>query len=556
MGSLVLAWDVFMIFLGIRKPQDTSFGSAQWANSATVRRMFTRKNKGLLIDGQKKRLSAAYSFRHLLLIAPTGQGKTTRYILSNLLSTEKESEQAYVITDVKGEIFNLTHQHLMDAGFECKIINLGGDTSLCYNPLLRANTDEEIAKVAKVLINIGTEGNKEAFWNNQAKQLLTVLIHVLKNYLPQNKPMPKSPLKTTEEGEQEEEEESILNLQGWLAMIQDEQERADLMTENAHYCTLKNVNRLAKILQYKKADIEQFVVDYTPNKDVEEDFLSIAHASEKTFSNVISTVLSALQPINFERASKLSAFDDIEFEALRDPNRKIALFIQNKTTDAENYKFLLTMLYTQIFDFCQATGDAAGTEQGHAKQQLRPIHFMLDEFGNVGKIPNFASFVSLIRSAKCSLSIVIQELAQINKTYGREDAQTIVSNLNSKIMMGGVQNLETLSLFSKLMGEETIVKTSTTGTSNEDKMARPLMTSDELRRLNEGESVLLVANKPPIKLQMKAFFELNKLKRRSEKGQFHTLNEHNFGQKIDQITPFEIRIEAPRKKKTNETQSN
>ncbi len=512
------------IMFGLVKEPDTSYGSARIAKKSEMREVINKKHKGLLIDGEKGRLTIDQSNSHLMVIAPTGQGKTTRYILPNLLSTTSESEQSFVVTDVKGEIFKIAHKHLQECGYECRVIHFGGDTSHHYNPLKRAKTDEDIAMIGETIVSIGVKGSAEnaQFWNNSASGLIIGLIQVLKNYLPFDP----------------DSDDGIVT----VASIQKrtdltEEQIQEKIAENEHYCTFENLLKLLKNLTHRKEEVKQFIEDYAPNEKVEDSIFSLIYAPDEQAGGFISTALASLKGINYSKAGKLTAKDTINFEDLRSLDKKVALFVRTDALNPENYKFIQTLLYKQIFDYCNTTGNEAQNEN----LEQRSIQFLLDEFGNLGRLPNFQNLTSVIRSAGCSLSVIIQDYNQLQETYGKDGSNIIFTNLNNKILLGGVSNTELLKIFSTLLGKQTISKPSRDGEKTGEKMARDLRTPDELRTLPEGKGIMISGNELAMEIYMSAYYKHKQYNARANE-EAPTYSEQVMGYDVNATTPYEIVI--------------
>ncbi len=137
-----------------------------------------------------------------------------------------------------------------------------------------------------------------------------------------------------------------------------------------------------------------------------------------------------------------------------------------------------------------------------------PVTLMLDEFANIGKIPEFATTISLARGRGVSICLGIQSLSQLDAAYGRDNAQTIISNCATKIALHGL-DYQTAKSISDSLGETTIVakrhsfnfSLSGIGIGRYgSEHRRPLMTPDEVMRLSEYEALIRTGNKYPMKL--------------------------------------------------------
>ena len=143
--------------------------------------MLSPKNSGLLLDGDKARLSDDDSFRNLAVIATTGAGKTASFILPNLLSLEGSS---IVATDPSGTLYARTSGDLVRRGYKVyRLDPLNLAESIGYNPLLRATTTSEMQEIAHILIRTANQGSKaDPFWIAGAEEIVSILIKCLKNH--------------------------------------------------------------------------------------------------------------------------------------------------------------------------------------------------------------------------------------------------------------------------------------------------------------------------------------------------------------------------------------
>lgn len=465
-GKLIAAiYSTFLKFLGLHKKVDTSRGSAFFANRAWEKLLLRPSNQGLLIDGFR-RISPPLSFRHVAVIAPSGQGKTSNFVIPNILSLPQfqnpstgESASA-VITDPKGEIFMAASHYLQQQGYTIKVIHVEHpDQSEHFNPMRRANTDKEIAKLAEILVDSGLSGGKSEnkdFWGNSAKMLLTNLIKILKR------------------SDIPDEHLNLHNLKYFI----------DLMGGGG--------KPLAKFVQQKCKDA-QAITEYT----------SFILQDSETVSNILLTVKTVLKDLAVKEIAQLTCNDTIDFECLR--KEKTALFIITPFSDIEYYRFFLTILYSQIFTYCDKQTD------GH------DILFMLDEFGNLGKIPSFPQLITTLRSKRCSVSIILQDIEQLRMVYGKSGTSSIINGgCNSKIIFGGIQNIETLKELSLMMGSETLNQQSDNG--GRMPIARPLMFPDEISRMPMGTGIFLTGGHPPVKIKMNQYKD-TKLKNRLNKNE-------------------------------------
>ncbi|MCB0515539.1 MAG: type IV secretory system conjugative DNA transfer family protein [Bacteroidetes bacterium] len=446
-GTLGLVLNGLLILVGLRREKDIAYGSAEFADRAWKKQILHKRHTGLVVDGNN-RISSDLSYKHVAVIAPSGMGKTSSYVMPNLLATDANTAVSYVVTDPKGEMYEQCAEHLRKMGYNIVVFDVNNAAYNTYNPLKRAESDEDINKVAQILVNATLEGGSgDRFWNDNAMMLLVMLIRVLKNY---------GRIKGT-----------------------------------ADYYNLHNLRHLLNNLGENGYELVSFVNEYAPDAELIDEYRAFCMQSERVFSSTVATARTALKDVAIQETKRLTASDTISFEQLR--TEKTVLFVVVPPSDVQYYRFLLTLLYSQLFSFCE-------------RSEGLPLYFLLDEFGNLGKIPSFDKLITTLRSKQCSISLILQDMAQLETVYGKQGASTIINGgCNSKLIFGGVQNLETLTIISKLMGEKTIDRPEKDDTGA--KIGRLLMTPDEIRRMAENEVLFLSTNLPPLQAEVVPYFE-------------------------------------------------
>ena len=241
-------------------------------------------------------------------------------------------------------------------------------------------------------------------------------------------------------------------------------------------------------------------------------YKSIEIAPDKTYSSILSSLQSKLGKFDSKEIAELTSTNTIDFEEIG--KKKTAVYVISSDTHAA-YDFLLTIFFSQmiqrLYDFADLSGGALP----------QPTYFILDEFANIGKIPDFDKKISTSRSRKISFSVILQNLDQLEAVYDKSH-ETIIGNCDTTLFLGS-NSQKTVEYFSKELGEKTINRDSWSvskdkhmwrqGYNKSDQvMARALMTPDELRRLDNDLCIILEKGVRPIKAPKYYYFKYDTIK--------------------------------------------
>lgn len=236
-------------------------------------------------------------------------------------------------------------------------------------------------------------------------------------------------------------------------------------------------------------------------------YKSIEIAPEKTYGSILSSLQSKLGKFDSKEIAELTSTDTIDFEEIG--NKKTAVYVISSDTHTA-YDFLLTIFFSQMI---QQLYDYADRNGGALKEQT---FFILDEFANIGKIPDFDKKISTSRSRRISFSVILQNIDQLEAVY-EKSYETIMGNCDTHVFLGS-NSYKTVEYFSKALGEKTIERDSVsinrdrqnwkTGKSVSDQvMARALMTPDELRRMDNDQCIIYEKGIKPVKAQKFYYFK-------------------------------------------------
>ena len=389
----------------------------------------------------------------------SGSGKSASYSIPNAY----QMLGSYVFTDPKGELYDKTAGFLKSNGYEIKILNLvKPQNSDGYNPLMHISSELDVDVIANTIVKgQKIEGSKsDPYWDDMAEMLLKALIY----YLIATRP----------------EEEQNLASCAELVRAANKNGGSNLLTDLISQLPYDHPARM----YYKSIEI----------------------APEKTYGSILSTLQSKLGKFDSKEIAELTSTNTIDFEDIG--NKKTAVYVISSDTHTA-YDFLLTIFFSQMIQQLYNHADDNG---GSLKV---PTYFILDEFANIGQVPDFDKKISTSRSRKISFSVILQNLDQLEATY-EKSYETIIGNCDTHIFLGS-NSYKTVEYFSKALGEKTIERDSIsinrdrqnwkTGKSVSDQvMARALMTPDELRRLDNDICIIFEKGLKPIQANKFYYF--------------------------------------------------
>ena len=328
-------------------------------------------NSGLVLNGASGRLSEQDSFKNLVMIASTGWGKSSGFIVPNILKQEKGS---LVITDPSGDIFKQTSGHLLEKGYRLKILNpLDISRSIKFNPLDGLKEYRDIDEIAHILVSTANPDPKDPFWTDSAKTIISILSRVLCSH---------------------QELKPYANLANVLHMLNNFEDGTPL---------------------------DPFIDNYA-DENTKTEYKGFISQSDNTLQSILSTAKTSLKAFSDPDIANLTAVNDFNFKMLRE--EKTALFLIFPQNRISYYSFLMNLFYTKLFHYC--------LDDDLFKPDGLPIYFLLDEFGHL-KIPDFASIITTTRKRNISISIILQSISQLKKQYGEHDSHTILNEVSQAV---------------------------------------------------------------------------------------------------------------------------
>lgn len=437
-------------------------GSAQWGSPAQMNRKYADRiptqnkiltqNVSVGLDGRKHRRNL-----NTLVCGGSGAGKTRFFAKPNLC----QANSSYVVLDPKGELLRDTGNLLSAKGYDIKVLDLiNMEKSHCYNPFVYLRSDNDIQRlVTNLFKNTTPKGSQsqDPFWDQAATMLLLALIFYLHYEAPpeeQNFSMVMEMIRAGEVREDDETYKSAL----------------DILFERLE---MRNPEHIA--LKY---------------------YRSYHSGSGKTLKSIQITLISRLEKFNLESLASITQNDELELWSIGE--KKTAVFAIIPDNDS-SFSFLVGMLYTQLFQQLYYQADVI-----HGGRLPVHVHFLMDEFANVALPDEFDKLLSTMRSREISVSIIIQNLAQLKALFEKQ-WESIVGNCDEFLYLGGNEQ-STHEYVSKLLGKETI-DTNSYGQSkgrngsystNWQLAGRELMTPDEVRMLDNRYALLFIRGERPV----------------------------------------------------------
>lgn len=394
---------------------------------------------------------------NVLVVGGSGSGKTRFMVKPNLL----QANSSFVITDPNGALLESTGSFLKSQGYKIKLFNLVDmKHSNCYNPFNYIRDDLGVLTLINCLIKNTTPPDAKAsdpFWEKTETALLQALMFYLIKYRPK-------------------EEQNFTSVMRLL--------RAADVDEN---------NPNAESLLDK---IFKEVAKRNPQCISLKQYMVFKQGAGKTLKSILISCSVRLTVFNMKEIENLTGSDNIDLGSLGD--EKQALFVIIPTAD-DTYNFLASMMYSQLFEtlYYHAENECEG------KRLPYHVRFMLDEFANIGQIPNFTQRLATMRQYEISCTIILQNLAQIKALY-KDDWEGMIGNCDSFLFLGG-KEFSTLEYISNQLGEATIVVRNTgmsmgksgSSSKNFNRSARKLMTPDELLVMENEDCILMIRGLRP-----------------------------------------------------------
>ena len=420
----------------------------QWLNAG---------NTGLLLDGQSLRLSESESFQNLCMVARVGAGKTSRFIIPNVLGLAN-SKASIVVNDPKGEVFASTSGAMQKAGYRIIVIDPERlDQSSRFNPLAEIRDDIELEQIAEILVRCGNPDDKDGFWNRGATRFVALFLKCLRN---------------------------TAKAQG-----------TDVFTLTNLNLLFQNFGNLGKPLFHFMAHAT-IDPDNPSDPRLRHEWKGLLTGNPEGVQSFVLNALTALRALSNRKVAWLTSGSDFALQDLR--TQKTVVYFITPPQHAEYYSFFTSVFFRSVFN--------AAMRQIPSKSDL-PIYVLYDEFGH-STIPSFVSTANTIRAYKVSLSVVLQSIAQLSVRYGRDAAQSMLGGFNTAMTYSG-SDPETLLFFEKLCGKVRERQRRDLFSTNPQDQYREynLVNADEIRTLGKDETIIVSTNRNPARIKTLPYFE-------------------------------------------------
>ena len=438
-------------------------GSAKWGDPRAVNKKYRDKDPiknriftqhvRMGLDGRKHRRNL-----NTLVVGGSGAGKSRFYAKVNIC----QCNTSFFILDCKGELLRDCGGLLERMGYEIKVVDLlNMEKSHCYNPFAYLKSDNDVQKMVTNLFKATTPKGSQSndpFWDTAASMLLMALVFYLWYEAPEdekNFPMVMEMLRAGEVREDDDSYQSPLD-------------------------------ELFDRLEMRSPD--HIAVKY---------YKDYRSGSAKTLKSIQITLASRLEKFNLSSVAALTATDELDLSSLGE--KKVALFALIPDNDA-SFNFLVSLLYASTFQELFYSADRV-----HGGSLPTPVHFLMDEFANVSLPDDFDKLLATMRSRNISVSIIIQNIAQLKALFEKQ-WESIIGNCDEFLYLGGNETSTHKLISENYLGKSTLwldTYGKSTGHSgsystNNQITGRELMTPDEVRMLDNNLALLFIRGEAPL----------------------------------------------------------
>ena len=441
-------------------------GYSRWAKDKEIKEELTcveitQKNSkaaGVPLILNEKEMWVDNGEYHSLVIGATGSGKTQTVILPMVHSLAKARE-SMIITDPKGEIYEKTSNMLRARGYQILLLNFrdpqNGNAwnpmSLPYQMYKTGNQDKAIELLDDLALNIlydDTNKNADPFWEKTSADYFSGVA---------------------------------------LGLFEDAQ---------PNEININSISLATTVGEEKfggSTYIKEYFAGKDPNSAASINASSTIMAPSETKGSILSVFKQKVKLFaSRENLSEMLSHSDINIESIGERPTAVYIVIQD---EKKTYHSLVTILVKQIYE------TLISVAQRHGGQLPIRTNFLLDEFANMPPLKDVSTMITAARSRKIRFTMIIQNFAQLDDVYGKEEAETIRGNCGNIIYLITTE-LKALEEISKMCGEEKSKKDDKTAST-------PLVTVSDLQRMKQFEVIILRMRKQPFKTKFTPYFKIN-----------------------------------------------
>ena len=481
--------------------QGTEYGSAVWGTEKDIEPYmdFKEKDNNVILTqtegltmGKPSHPKYARN-KNILVIGGSGSGKTRFFVKPNLM----QMHSSYIVTDPKGTVLiecgkmlergrpvrdekgNLSYQP-----YRIKVFNtIDFGKSMHYNPfayISKKNREKDILKFVDVLIKntqSSQQNGGDDFWVKAEKLLYTAYIAMIFTINPPEEQNFETLIEMINSSECREDDETFQNaIDRLFAFIE--------CWINDDFPNDVEISNEFHEMKANQPNEEQKRLGAFACKQ----YHAYKLAAGKTAKSILISCSTRLAPFAIDEVLEITSYDELGLDKLGD--ELSALFVIISDTDA-TFNFLVAIMYSQLFNLLCTKAD--NSEGGKLNYHVRCL---LDEFANIGEIPQFEKLIATIRSREISASIILQAKSQLKAIY-KDNADTIEGNCDTTLFLGGKEK-STLKEISESLGKETIDSFNTSNTRgqsesyglNYQKLGKELKSQDELAVMDGGKCIL------------------------------------------------------------------
>ncbi len=474
-------------------------GSARWATPKEMEAyadakdadnniLLTKSSAIRLIDTKHDQRTETNN--NVLVIGGPGTGKTRYFVKPNLM----QGNANYFITDPKGTLIHDMGYVLEGLGYEIKTFDtIDFSRSMHFNPISYIDNEAAILRFVECLVKNTTGDDQHAgdpFWENAEKLLYTALVSYLLLHCPEEDRNVPGLLTLLSMADAREDDEDYMSP---LDMLFNELETGERLVRRSD---ARSFDPTSRAFDNGESDFEW--VRVAPPVRPEDDFSLASYkqfkvAAGKTLKSIMVSCNVRMKPFDIAEMKELLAYDEMDLTHMGDEKRKVCVFASMSDTDS-TFDFVFALLMQQALDALCETA-----LKRHAGRLPRCVHFVFDEFANIGTIPDFERMITVTRSRNIAVSMICQSLSQLDETYGENNSKTIMNACDTLLFLGG-KSSDTNQKIADMIGKQTVANVSVNDsrganpsyTHNYGLIERELMQASEVARLPRDEALVLI----------------------------------------------------------------